>query len=74
VRRCWRFGQKRPVDVHLIVAEGEDEIGRVIDRKSDGHAKMREAMRAATRRNQSLKAEARVEYAPTHSGRLPSWI
>jgi hypothetical protein len=23
VRRCWRFGQTRPVTCHLIVAEGE---------------------------------------------------
>ena len=32
VRRCWRFGQKREVIVDLIVAEGEDTIGRAIDR------------------------------------------
>ena len=50
VRRCWRFGQKRPVDCHLIVAEGEDQIGRVIDRKSDDHQKMKQAMSAAMRR------------------------
>jgi hypothetical protein len=30
VRRCWRFGQTRPVHVHIAVADGEDQIGRVI--------------------------------------------
>ena len=33
IRRCWRFGQTKPVTVHLMVAEGEDQIGRVIARK-----------------------------------------
>lgn len=74
VRRCWRFGQTRQVDVHLIVAEGEDEIGRVIDKKSDGHAKMRAAMRAAMLRNIGTKVDAKVNYAPSHSGRLPAWL
>ena len=55
VRRCWRFGQTRPVNVHIIVAEGEDQIGRVIDRKAEGHAVMKAAMRAATRRRSSRR-------------------
>ena len=36
VRRCWRYGQKNIVDVHLILAEGENEIGRTIDRSGSG--------------------------------------
>lgn len=74
VRRCWRFGQKRPVEVHLIVAEGEAEIGRVIDRKASGHASMKTAMRQAMNRAQGKKSEIKVPYLPTHKGRLPSWI
>ena len=26
IRRCWRFGQKRPVDVHIIISETERSI------------------------------------------------
>jgi len=26
VRRCWRFGQKRPVNVHIVVSELEQQI------------------------------------------------
>lgn len=26
VRRCWRFGQKRPVEVHIVVSELEQQI------------------------------------------------
>jgi len=74
VRRCWRYGQTRPVDVHIIVAEGEEQIGRVIDRKAADHAKMKDAMRAASRRNMGRSSEVRVDYNPTYHGRLPSWL
>jgi len=74
VRRCWRFGQKRPVEVHLIVAEGEAEIGRVIDRKAAGHASMKASMRQAMIRAQGKKSEIKTPYTPTHNGRIPSWL
>jgi len=74
VRRCWRFGQKRQVEVHLIVAEGEDAIGRVIDRKADGHDEMKRAMRAAMARDAGRDATRKVAYQPNHIGRLPSWL
>lgn len=74
VRRCWRFGQTRPVDVHLIVAEGEDQIGRVIDRKAGDHATMKRAMAAAMARNRNVEAQTRIPYQPTHTGRLPAWM
>lgn len=74
VRRCWRFGQTRPVNVHVIVAEGEDQIGRVIDRKAADHATMKDAMRAATKRQFGDNSRTRVPYNPTHNGRLPAWL
>lgn len=74
VRRFWRFGQMRTVQVHLVVAEGEDSIARVIDRKADDHASMKLAMREAMRRNSGRKHAAKVAYKPTHKGKLPAWI
>lgn len=74
VRRFWRYGQKSPVDVHLIVAEGEDAIGRVIERKADDHARMKAAMSAAMRRNRSAVSETKTPYEPKHQGRLPAWL
>lgn len=74
VRRFWRFGQARTVEVHLIVAEGEDSIARVIDRKADDHASMKAAMRAAMQRNKGRESQTRVAYRPTHKGKLPAWI
>jgi hypothetical protein len=74
VRRCWRFGQTRPVECHLIVAEGEDQIGRVIDRKSADHSRMKQAMASAMRRAMAAKAGVRVPYNPTYQGEWAEWI
>lgn len=74
VRRFWRFGQRREVQVHLVVAEGEDAIGRVIDRKADDHADMKAAMRAAMARNKGRESAVKVAYEAKHKGKLPSWI
>lgn len=74
VRRCWRFGQKRPVKVHIVVAEGESEIGRVIDRKAEDHARMKAAMKAAMARANEAASAVKVAYNPTHTGVLPSWL
>lgn len=74
VRRSWRFGQKRSVKIHLVVAEGEDQIGRVIDRKADAHASMKANMLAASRRSIGRSSQVKVPYNPTYEGVLPSWL
>jgi hypothetical protein len=74
VRRCWRFGQTRPVDVHLIVAEGEEQIGRVIDRKAEDHKTMKRAMADAMRRSRAQSSVLKVIYDPKHEGRMPAWL
>lgn len=33
IRRCWRYGQARPVDVHLILSELEGQIAANVQRK-----------------------------------------
>ena len=74
VRRCHRFGQKRSVQVHLIVAEGETQIGRVIDAKSAGHAEMKREMALAMHRATSKTHITRVKYNPTKMVEIPSWL
>lgn len=74
VRRCWRFGQRKPVHVHIAVADGEDAIGRVIDRKAADHERMKLEMAAAMRRATGRSSAVKVDYHPTHNGRLPSWL
>jgi hypothetical protein len=74
VRRTWRYGQTREVEVHLIVAEGEDQIGRVIDRKADGHKEMKRAMKAAMKRAAVIQQGPKVKYNPTKKGVFPLWL
>ncbi len=74
VRRLWRFGQRRTVVCHVIVAAGEESIGRVLERKAADHDAMKGAMREAMRRATARSARRRVAYDPKHIGRLPAWL
>lgn len=44
IRRCWRFGQKRQVEVHIITATTEGAIVENIRRKENDATKMAERM------------------------------
>lgn len=48
VRRCWRFGQENPVQVHVITAETEGAVVTNIKRKEEDAAKMAEGMISQT--------------------------
>lgn len=74
IRRCVRYGQTRPLDVHLAISEGEMATGAVIDRKAADQLKMRTAMREALRRAQENATVAKVAYQPKHQGRTPAWL
>lgn len=74
VRRCWRFGQKHDVTIHIIVSEGEDQISRVLDRKAEDHKIMQEAMISAQRRLTKSEVNDKTVSVPTYKGKLPSWI
>lgn len=74
VRRFWRFGQTSPVDCYVIVADGEDQISRVIDRKANDHSDMKASMAKAMRRSNEQRAQVKTSYAPNHKGTLPTWI
>lgn len=79
VRRCWRFGQKKPVNVYVITAETEGAVVANIKRKeadaemtySNMIAHMKDlnaaALHGASFRNKS-------EYKPTIKMNIPSWM
>lgn len=48
VRRCWRFGQKRPVHVHIICASTEGNVLENLKRKEKEANEMAEEMAANT--------------------------
>lgn len=45
IRRCWRFGQLRPVNVHLFMAETEIAVWDVLSAKIAAHENMKQSMR-----------------------------
>lgn len=61
VRRCWRFGQQRPVNVHVITAETEGAVVANIKRKEEDFAAMLSGMIAATQEitKENLKSTGR---------------
>jgi len=73
VRRCWRFGQPRPVDVYVVMAETEVSIWSVIDRKTDDHDRMKTEMFAASRRAAARDIQ-QDPYQPTHKAPIPAWL
>ncbi len=49
VRRCWRFGQKREVHVHIFASKAEGAIVANLKRKEREAAQMAESLSAETR-------------------------
>lgn len=45
IRRCWRFGQLRPVTVHIVISDKEGSVLENIRRKQSQHDQMGEEMR-----------------------------
>jgi hypothetical protein len=49
IRRCWRFGQKNPVDVRIVVSDVEGAIADNVKRKEEEANQMAESIVAAAR-------------------------
>ncbi len=73
IRRCWRFGQVRPVNVHIACADTEESIWNVVSRKAGDHEGMKREMTAAMSRAARIVHE-QAPYAPTVPIQLPEWI
>lgn len=44
VRRFWRFGQRNPVTVHMVIADTEIPIWQNVRRKAEDHERLKRAM------------------------------
>lgn len=77
VRRCWRFGQSRPVDVYLVQTDADGAIAQNLKRKADAADEMAAEMVALIRDCQMANvrgahhAVVRVADKPIN---LPSWL
>lgn len=73
VRRCWRFGQTRDVEVHVAMADTERAIWDVVSRKQFDHEAMGAEMRQAMRQAANI-APRRAAYVPTRRVDVPHWM
>lgn len=73
VRRCWRFGQTRPVEVHIALADTERPIFDAVRLKAKAHEMMKAEMVTAMRRAHQ-SAEAKVSYQPRKRMEAPAWL
>jgi hypothetical protein len=78
IRREWRFGQKRPVHVHLVTSELEGHVLANLRRKEADAERMARELSAHTAAY--VRSEVRgavrdaTEYRPTVKARFPEWL
>jgi len=70
VRRCWRFGQKRPVTVDVVTTEGGRDVLANLQRKAGGADKMFSRLVAHMR--EQLEVDRTVHF--TQAEELPAWL
>ena len=72
IRRCWRFGQRRPVDCHIVISSAEGAVLKNIERKEREASKMLDAMVRQTQIHSSIRG---VKYRAQNGipMELPAW-
>jgi len=70
VRRCWRFGQKRPVHVDIITTEGERGVLSNLQRKATQADRMFSNL--VSEMNAALSIERSQQFAKQME--LPAWL
>jgi superfamily II DNA or RNA helicase len=73
IRRSWRFGQKRPVKAHIVIADTERPIWTTVQRKAADHDRMKVAMASAMRAAQR-DAEHVEAYTRAPKFEFPKWL
>ena len=78
VRRCWRFGQTKPVNVYVITSEAEGAVVENINRKEQEFQEMLSGMIAATQSicAENIRATLRdaTIYDPQEIMQIPEWL
>lgn len=78
VRRCWRFGQEKPVDVYIILSEREMNVLDNITRKQQQMDEMQKRMTALMKEVtlSEIKHTTRIttDYRPEEAMEVPRWI
>lgn len=78
VRRCWRYGQSRPVHVHIVASSGESTVLANLRRKEVDFEAMLNAMTAEVRdlSRVAVRGSTREwsEYRPVIEMEVPEWL
>lgn len=77
IRRIWRYGQLRPVNVWIVISEAERAIMDNVQRKEREHADLARALIRHMRdkeREEIGVLRRREDYAPTIPIEVPSWL
>ena len=78
VRRCWRFGQEKPVDVYIITSDAEGAVKENIQRKQADAEKMTDELIGFTREflTSDIKQTKRDvdEYYAFERMEIPEWM
>ena len=78
VRRCWRFGQKNDVNVHIITAHTEGAVVANIERKERDAMNMINEMVRHTQKITSAEVRGtkrnQADYLPAQKIILPQWL
>lgn len=78
VRRCWRFGQEKPVDVYIIISDAEGAVKENIQRKQRDAERMTDELIGFTREflKSDLKQTKRDvdEYYAFEKMEVPEWL
>lgn len=74
IRRCWRFGQTRPVNAHIVIAETEGAVLETIRRKEAQYEELQTEMNAAMREEQLQARHKSAKYDHETEMRIPVWL
>jgi len=78
IRRVWRFGQRNPVNVHMVTSELEGRVVENLKRKQRDAEDMAQSMVAAMadfcRAEIGATQRQTIDYSPTVPMRVPAWL
>lgn len=78
IRRCYRFGQKRPVNVHIVTSAAEGAVKANVERKEQQAAEMKRNMVQYTKEilRKDIRGQERIviPYDPQIAMIVPDWV
>lgn len=78
IRRCYRFGQKRPVNVHIVTSAAEGAVKANVERKEQQAAEMKKNMVQYTKEilRKDIRGQERIviPYDPQIAMIVPDWV